>query len=83
MCRNQGVAERLFSALRDQEEASVPNRILNGGGARSHALKPAHTEMGPPVIPRRDALSVVRIDSRFKTLHNGYFSFFQIPYNER
>ena len=54
-----------------------------GGGARSHALKPAHTEMGPPVIPRRDALSVVRIDSRFKTLHNGYFSFFQIPYNER
>jgi hypothetical protein len=47
-------------------------------GARTQALKPAHTEVGAPLSPQRDDLRVVQIESRFKTLHIGYFSFFPI-----
>jgi hypothetical protein len=54
-------------------------QIVSLMGKRTHALKPAHTEVGPPLIPRRDDLRVVRIESRSKTLHIGYFSFFQTP----
>ena len=39
-------------------------------------LKPAHTEVGTPSIPRRDDLRVVRAESRFNPQHNGFFQLF-------